>query len=72
MDIMKAASGEEIIPSSHHHIVPHAHGFDETDVRGMLEGAGLERFSFKKATSATMAGNPADLFIAVAFKPTDG
>ncbi|EIN07939.1 S-adenosyl-L-methionine-dependent methyltransferase [Punctularia strigosozonata HHB-11173 SS5] len=69
MDVMKNPSGEVVIPATHNHVVPHPFGFDEADMRVILEGAGLENFNYQKALSATMRGNKADLFIANASKP---
>lgn len=45
-------NGAPVIPEHHHHIVPHRHGFSESDVRTQFEGAGLISFHYGKAFSA--------------------
>ncbi|KAI0333132.1 S-adenosyl-L-methionine-dependent methyltransferase [Cubamyces sp. BRFM 1775] len=43
-DLKAAPDGKELVPSTHHHLVPHKHGFTEEAMRTAFESAGLVEF----------------------------
>lgn len=68
-DILKDDGGAAAIPEDVHRIVPHTHGFSESDMRKLLEGAGLMEFEFEVVTKATYFGKEIQFFLTKAIKP---
>lgn len=68
-DIMKGDEWQEVIPQEFHHVVAHTGGLSESEMREAFEGAGLESFSFERATTAMKHGKHVDFFIAKGTKP---
>ncbi|KAI0648429.1 S-adenosyl-L-methionine-dependent methyltransferase [Trametes meyenii] len=74
-DLKAAPDGAEIIPSTHHHMVPHAHGLSEETVRGVFEGAGLGAFELTDASMPNFMnpeGPELVWFVARGVKPGEG
>ena len=53
-DMKAEADNRELIPESHHHVVPHTHGISEARLRATFEGAGLGQFVMKDQGSETI------------------
>lgn len=49
VDLAAVAGNTELIPPTHHHVVPHAHGLTEDAMRAAFEGAGLTGFEIGEA-----------------------
>ncbi|KAI0668363.1 S-adenosyl-L-methionine-dependent methyltransferase [Trametes maxima] len=74
-DLKAAPDGAEIIPSTHHHMVPHAHGLSEATMRGVFEGAGLRAFELTDASMPNFMnpeGPELVWFVARGVKPAGG
>jgi SAM-dependent methyltransferase len=52
-----------------HAMVPHRHGFSESDMRTLFKGAGLSDFEFREAFETEMHGKKIALFVARGVKP---
>ena len=57
------------MPEHARHVVPHTHGFSESEMRKVLEGAGLTEFEFAVVTSANFHGKEVQFFLTKAIKP---
>lgn len=68
-DILKGDEWQEVIPQEFHHVVAHTGGLSESEMREAFEGAGLQSFSFERATTAMKHGKHVDFFIAKGTKP---
>ncbi|KAI0070562.1 S-adenosyl-L-methionine-dependent methyltransferase [Panus rudis PR-1116 ss-1] len=66
-DIIK--SEQDIVKEEYRHIVAHARGFSEDDIRNLFENAGLTDFKYAFFTKATFAGMEISFFIARGTKP---
>jgi hypothetical protein len=42
---------ETPMPEEYHHLVPHRHGFDETEIENIFSGAGLTSITYRKMPS---------------------
>ncbi|KAH9890508.1 S-adenosyl-L-methionine-dependent methyltransferase [Cubamyces lactineus] len=72
-DLKAAPDGKELIPSTHHHLVPHKHGLSEEMMRTTFEGAGLVEFEMTEAGTFKFneATPEATWFIARGVKPVE-
>lgn len=68
-DIMKGDEWQEVIPEEFHHVVAHTGGLSEAEMRKAFEIAGLNSFTFEKATTAMKHGKHVDFFLAKGVKP---
>ena len=72
-DIKAEDDQRQLIPESHHGLVPHTHGIAEEKLRTTFEGAGLGQFVMKDAGKEDMAhfGHNGEItwFIARGVKP---
>ncbi|OSD02116.1 S-adenosyl-L-methionine-dependent methyltransferase [Trametes coccinea BRFM310] len=70
-DIRAAPDGRVLFKETHHHIVPHKHGFTEDMIRTAFDGTGLINFEMKDAFKAKMTATGEDTmwFVARGVKP---
>lgn len=62
--------GKPLFSEEYHHVVPHHNAFEEDQIRGVFEGAGLVDFVFiPEIYSTNIRGKDVDLFIAKGTKP---
>lgn len=67
-DILKDEGGTEIVPEHARNVVAHTHGFSESDMRGVFEGAGLTAFEFAIVTKANFHEKDIQIFLTKAVK----
>lgn len=70
VDLAATADNKELIPPTHHHMVPHKHGLTEDVMRRAFEGAGLAEFEMREAhRTMTAKFGETNWFLARGVKP---
>ncbi|KAI0781452.1 S-adenosyl-L-methionine-dependent methyltransferase [Trametes elegans] len=70
VDLAATPDGQELVPATHHHLVPHTHGLTEDQMRAAFEGAGLTGFEMREAhTTMTKVFGNTKWFLARGVKP---
>jgi len=66
---VEADEGEAPIMAKYEYMVAHTRGFSEDEMRGVLEGAGLENVAFECFASSKKEGRDVQFFLATGTKP---
>lgn len=68
LDFAKFPEASKVM-DAHVHVVPNVHGFDESKMRELFEGAGLGDVSYKVSLHARLHEHDVEIFIARGVKP---